>query len=111
MKVDPNLQSTANVQSDAVQNAKTSRSQQSKTEGLAKTEGSASETSGSDTVQVSPRFAEVQQLTSKLQAVPDVRSDRVAALKAKIQQGSYKPDPADVAGAILNDPLNQAGKS
>jgi negative regulator of flagellin synthesis FlgM len=107
MKVDPNnLQSIANAQSNAVQNAKTSRPDSSKTEGLA-TDASG----GSDTVQVSSKFAEAQQLTAKLQQVPDVRADRVSALKAKIQQGTYKPDPADVADAILRDPLNQSGKS
>jgi negative regulator of flagellin synthesis FlgM len=105
MKVDPTPESIANVQSTAVQNANTSRSQQTRTE------GSPAEANGSDTVQVSPRFAEAQQLTSKLQQVPDIRSDRVSALKAQIQQGTYKPDPADVAEALLSDPLNQSGKS
>jgi len=103
MKVDPNnLQSIANSQSDSVQNAKTSRSEQSKTDSLATDPAG----SGSDTVQVSSKFAEVQQLTTKLQQVPDVRTDRVSALKAKIQQGTYNPDAADVAESILQDPLN-----
>jgi negative regulator of flagellin synthesis FlgM len=105
MKVDPNIEAALKAQSDAVQNARTSRSEQTKTE------GTPTDLSSSDTVQVSPKFAEVQQLTSKLQQVPDVRSDRVSALKAKIQQGTYKPDPADVADALLNDPLNQSNKS
>lgn len=105
MKVDPSLPSIANAQSDAVQNAKTSRPQQ------VKPESPTTEASGPDTVQVSSKFAEVQQLTSKLQLVPEIRSDRVSMLKAKIQQGAYKPDPADVAGALLSDPLNQSGKS
>ncbi len=100
MKVDPNnLQSIANGQSDAVQNAKASRSEQSKTGSLANDAGGAS-----DTVQVSSKFAEVQQLTTKLQQVPDVRTDRVSALKAKIQQGTYKPSAADVAGSTCKTP-------
>jgi negative regulator of flagellin synthesis FlgM len=105
MKVDPNIEAAAKAQSDAVQNARTSRPEQTKTE------GTNTEFSSADTVQVSSKFAEVQQLTSKLQQVPEIRSDRVSALKAKIQQGTYKPDPADVAGALLNDPLNQSNKS
>ena len=107
MKVDPNnLQSIANSQSNAVQNAKTSRPDSAKAEGLT-TDASG----GSDTVQVSSKFAETQQLTAKLQQVPEIRADRVSSLKAKIQQGTYKPDPAGVAEAILRDPLNQSSKS
>jgi negative regulator of flagellin synthesis FlgM len=105
MKVDPNIEAAAKAQSDAVQNARTSRPE------LTKTEGTTTDLSSSDTVQVSPKFAEVQQLTSKLQQVPEIRSDRVSALKAKIQQGTYNPGTADVAGALLNDPLNRTNKS
>ena len=105
MKVDPNLQSIANVQSDAVQNTKTSRTQDSSGDSPSNAVG------GSDTVHFSSRLAEVQQLTSQLQQVPDIRAERVAALKEKIQQGTYSPDPADVADAILNDPVNQSGKA
>jgi len=105
MKVDPNLQSIVNVQSEAVQNQKTSRVQETASEGRT------TETSGSDTVQLSSKFAEVQQLTTKLQQLPDIRAERVAMLKAKIQQGTYKPDPADVADALLNSAMNQGGKT
>jgi len=110
MKVDPNPEPISNAQSTSVENAQNSRLQQLKTD-QTKTEGSATEASGSDTVQVSSRFAEVQQLTSKLDQVPDIRSNRVAALKAQIQAGTYKPSAADVAEAILSDPLNQSSKS
>jgi negative regulator of flagellin synthesis FlgM len=103
MKIDPNLQSIINVQSDAVQNAKTSRAQE------AAPEDGTAQISGSDSVQVSSKFAEVQQLTSKLQQLPDVRSERVAVLKAKIQQGTYKPDPAEVADALLNEAAGRGG--
>ena len=104
MKVDPNLQSIVNVQSDAVQNTKASRVQESSSN------TGTTEIDGQDTVQFSPKFAEVQKLTSKLQQIPDIRSDRVASLKQQIQQGVYKPDLSAVAGAILSDPLNQGGK-
>jgi len=104
MKVDPNLQPIANVQSDAVQNAKASRAQE------AISDGRTTDIDRPDTVEVSSKFAEVQQLTSKLQQLPDVRSDRVAMLKDQIQQGTYQPDPSNVADALLNDPLNQGGQ-
>lgn len=105
MKIDPNLQSVGNVPSDAVQNSKTSRVQETGAEGRT------AQTDGSDTVQLSSKFAEVQQLTSKLQQLPDIRSERVAALKEKIQQGTYKPDPAEIADALMTNALNPGGKS
>jgi negative regulator of flagellin synthesis FlgM len=106
MKVDPNLQSVANLSSDAVQNGKTTRAQGSASE----TSADSSQLGGSDTVQFSSKFAEAQHLTAKVQELPDVRSERVAMLRAKIQQGTYKPDPSAIANAILNDPLNKGGK-
>jgi len=106
MRVDPNLQSILNAQTDAVQNSKTSRTQEGNPEGrTAQVDGS------SDTVQFSSKFSEVQQLTLKLQQIPDTRSERVAALKEKIQQGTYNPDPAEVADALLNNSVNQGGNS
>jgi flagellar biosynthesis anti-sigma factor FlgM len=106
MKIDPNIQSIVNAQADAVQNAKTSRAQGPNADG-----GATSIDGSSDTVQVSSKFAEVQQLTAKLQQLPDVRTERVAALKEKIQQGTYNPDPAAVADALLNNAVNQGGNS
>jgi flagellar biosynthesis anti-sigma factor FlgM len=105
MKVDPNLQSITNAQSEAVQGSKTTRAQDP-TPGTDSTQAD-----GSDTVHFSQKFAEVQQLTAKLQQVPEVRSDRVSMLKEKIQQGTYKPDASDIAGAMLSDSLGQGGKS
>lgn len=105
MKIDPNLQSTVNSQSDAVQNPKTSRAQE------AIQEGRSTEINGSDTVQLSSKFVEVQQLTAKVQQLPDIRSERVSILKQKIQQGTYKPDPAEVADALLNNAVSQGRKS
>lgn len=105
MKIDPNLQPIGNLQSDAVQNAKTSRAQESTSEDRT------AQLDGSDTVQVSSQFAQVQQLTSRLQQLPDIRTDRVAALRERIHQGTYNPDPAAVASALLNDPLSHAAKS
>jgi len=106
MKVDPNIQSIVNAQSESVQNGKTTRTQGSTSES-----STAGQVDGSDTVEFSQTFAQMQHLTSKLQQLPDVRSERVSNLRQQIQQGTYKPNSADVAAAILGDPLNQGGKS
>jgi negative regulator of flagellin synthesis FlgM len=106
MKIDPNLQSILNAQTDTVHNSKTSHAQGSIPEaGTTQIDGS------SDTVQFSSQFSEVQQLTAKVQQLPDIRSERVAALKEQIQKGTYNPDPAEVANALLNHAVNQDGNS
>lgn len=47
-------------------------------------------------------------MSEGLQAVkdaPDVRTDKIAALKAKIAAGTYKVDPDALAEKMLNDSL------
>lgn len=57
----------------------------------------------SDSVQVSPRATEIGELTSKVEQLPDVRADRVAALRSQVQSGTYNPPAADIAEAMLKD--------
>jgi flagellar biosynthesis anti-sigma factor FlgM len=103
MKIDPTTQPVSSSQSEAVTSAKKSGAQAPQQ----KTGGPPPATSG-DTFQVSSRQAEVQSLTGQLANVPDVRSERVAPLKAAVQQNNYNPESAQVADAMLAD---QAGLS
>ena len=50
----------------------------------------------------------VQQLTSNLTAVPDVRQERVAALTQAINQGSYNVSNQQIAEAMGSDSLGKA---
>lgn len=54
-----------------------------------------------DRVELSSNNSEVEQLKKAMQEVPDIRSDRVAALKEKIAAGTYKVDAKEVAGKML----------
>ena len=105
MKIDPNLQPIANSQSDAVQNTKTRNSLE--------VSGGAQNAlvDGGDTVQFSGALMEVQQLTARLHHIPEIRADRVAALKGRIEQGTYKPSSNDVAGAMLKELSGRGGQS
>ena len=105
MKIDPNLQPIANLQSDAVPNTKT-RNTQEATGGAQN-----APVHGGDTVLFSGALAQVQQLTAKLQQIPEIRTDRVAALKERIDRGTYKPSPREVAGAMLKDLSGRGGQS
>ncbi len=105
MKIDPNLQPIANLQSDAVPNTKT-RNTQEATGGAQN-----APVDGGDTVLFSGALAQVQQLTVKLQQFPEIRADRVAALKDRIERGTYKPSSNDVADAMLKDLSGRGGQS
>lgn len=105
MKIDPNLQPIANLQSDAVPNAKTRNTQEAN--GGAQN----SPVDGGDTVQFSGELLRVHELTAKLQQIPEIRADRVAALKARIERGTYKPSSKAVADAMLKDLSGRGGQS
>lgn len=56
-----------------------------------------------DKLKLSDRAANVVKLVDKLKDAPDVRLERVEALRDKIAAGEYKPDARDIASAILKD--------
>jgi flagellar biosynthesis anti-sigma factor FlgM len=103
MKIDPRIQATIDLQSDTVKNANKSANQAP----AAKPTNTGS-TQSEDTLQISSRHAEVQQLTAQVANVPDVRTERVAPLQTAVQQKTYNPDSGRVADALLSE---QAGKS
>jgi negative regulator of flagellin synthesis FlgM len=100
MRIDPN-QYLGNVQSENVQQTtNTNRgSQLSDSEGTKDTAGVDSD----DQFQPSQTLDQVQRLQAQLSQIPDVRSDRVAALSQKIQNGTYNPSNDQLAGAIISD--------
>lgn len=56
-----------------------------------------------DSVSVSARASEIGALTAKTEQLPDVRAERVAELKAKVDSGDYNPPAAAIADALLKD--------
>ena len=65
-----------------------------------------------DRVELSTRKGEIEKLDKAVKALPDVRSERVAALKQQIADGSYQVDPMDVAAKMLQSlqGMNEAGR-
>ena len=57
---------------------------------------------GQDHAQLSGGHMLVQTLAAQTAQLPDVREERVSALRQAIQSGSYHPSPADVAGAMFS---------
>ncbi len=54
-----------------------------------------------DRVKLSSRKAELDTLYNTVANMPDVRSDRVAELKQRIDEGSYKVDGVKVAEKMI----------
>ena len=56
-----------------------------------------------DTLRVSDRAAIVSRLVEQTNALPDVRRERVEALRSQVAKGEYNPPAADIAAAILRE--------
>lgn len=61
----------------------------------------AASVTGADRVELSAGSAEVQKMREILQKTPFVRTEKVQALKEKIERGEYQIDPYDVADKML----------
>jgi flagellar biosynthesis anti-sigma factor FlgM len=98
MRIDPN-QFLGNAQADNVQPAKTGGTQPSQS-GAASSNG---EVDAQDTFQLSGTLGQVQQLKNQLAQMADARSERVAALRQQVQQGTYRPSNEQIANAMVSE--------
>jgi negative regulator of flagellin synthesis FlgM len=58
-----------------------------------------------DRVEVSDKGRAMQVATAALKQTPQIRADKVAALKAEINDGTYQVPGADIAERMLADDL------
>jgi len=58
-----------------------------------------------DTVVLSDTAKKVQEAQKQLEAIPDVREDKVAQLKEQIENKTYKMDEEKIAGNMIKDAL------
>lgn len=66
-------------------------------------------TTGTDRVQLSASSIDVQKMKMIIQETPDVRMDRVQALKEQIERGEYQVDAYRVADKMLMNLLSESG--
>ena len=59
--------------------------------------------SQSDQVHLSGKAKELDALKKIIQQMPEIRTDKVEALKKAIQEGTYQVDSFQVAGKILEE--------
>jgi len=72
-------------------------------EGTAPSPEGQSQASKTDQVQISGMAGEISQLKEIIQQFPEIRTDKVEALKKSIQEGTYKIDSFGIAGKILEE--------
>ena len=56
-----------------------------------------------DSTQISAKAKEIMTARAELKEMPQVREEKVAALKEKVQSGNYQVDSKAVAAKILNN--------
>jgi negative regulator of flagellin synthesis FlgM len=90
---DPNLNILAYVQN--VRNEKNG----------ATTGGNASDSAKRDTVSISSQGRDIRQAVAVAKSAPDVREDVVAALRARIENGTYEIDSERIAVNMIAESL------
>jgi flagellar biosynthesis anti-sigma factor FlgM len=66
------------------------------------TSAQTSRASGGDQAQLSDTHAQVQGLAAQVSQFPEVREEKVNALRQVVQNGGYQPSSSQVAGALLD---------
>jgi|GEM_PF-2500135 len=63
---------------------------------------------GGDKVRLSERSREIARIRELVEAAPEVRAEKIEAVKAELAQGKYKIKPEALAGKILLTHLDEA---
>jgi flagellar biosynthesis anti-sigma factor FlgM len=64
--------------------------------------------SGGDSVSLSPQARFLQSAREALGEVPEIREEKVAAIRAQIEAGTYKVDGEKIAGKMIAEGLLNA---
>ena len=58
-----------------------------------------------DTVVISDAAKRIQEAQKQIQAIPDVRADKVAEIKSQIENGTYQINADQIAGKMIKESL------
>ena len=67
--------------------------------------GPAQQAPKTDTVVISETAKRVQDAKAQLDSIPDVRADKVAELKSRVENGSYEIQPDKIADKMIRESL------
>ena len=59
-----------------------------------------------DTVALSSKARQLQQAEKALRALPDIRTEKVAAIKSRIRNGTYAVDSEKIAAKMIKDAIS-----
>lgn len=65
----------------------------------------ASSALGEDQAQLSGAHVQIQALVGQALQLPEIRQERVQALRQAVASGKYQPSPQEVAGALLSNAI------
>jgi flagellar biosynthesis anti-sigma factor FlgM len=99
MKIDPKIQLPGDIQPEALNNTRKTGVQQQ----AAAVVPTAVPTSGQDTVSISSTHSDLQTLKVQLDQTPEIRTDRVNALRQQVNNRQYAPTSANIAQAVINE--------
>lgn len=102
--------------SSQVSNADVSRVKVTRAPGKTDKSGEAAapaktDSSGAVNAEISTKAKELAKAKAVASQAPDVREDKIAALKAKIAEGKYNVDADAVADRLVDDHLKMSGMS
>jgi len=60
-------------------------------------------TPDSDQAQLSGAHIQVQALAAQVSQLPEVRQEKVSALREAVQSGHYRPNPANIAHGLMSE--------
>jgi len=98
MRIDSSNSSQALPESQAANNATPAKANTAPAAGV-------SSPLGEDQAQLSGVHAQVQMLVGEALQLPEVRQERVQALRQAVTSGKYQPSANDVAGALLSNTM------
>lgn len=103
MRVNPNV--NQNIQSTQTEQAKKSDSaaKTAKASQLAQIEKNQGTSAADTKASISAKGKEFAQAHAVAKAAPDVREDRIAALKKQIQEGKYEVDANKIADRMVGE--------
>jgi flagellar biosynthesis anti-sigma factor FlgM len=99
MKIDPKVQLPSEISPEAVKNSRKTNVQQQTGTVVPTSVPSA----GQDTVSISSTHSDLQTLKVQLDQIPDIRTDRVNALRRQVNDRQYTPSSANIAQAVVNE--------
>ncbi len=71
-------------------------------------EASSDSAKASSTVAVSGMAREIGKASANVRATPDIRKEKVDAIKEQVENGQYFVEGDKIAGKIIDDIINQA---